>query len=96
MVVELLTFTIAPEDRAGWLDVEERTWSRFLERQPGFVGKQVWADREHPDRVHCVITWADQESWDAITADAVARVDAEMGEWFRASTMRAFEVIRDR
>lgn len=94
MVVEWLTFTVAPEDQADWLDVEEHTWTRFLERQPGFVAKQVWADREHPDRLHCVITWADQASWDAVSSDDVSQVDAAMGEWFRSCSMRAFDVVR--
>lgn len=94
MVVEMLTFTVTPEHQPKWMDVEARTWSRFLERQPGFVAKQVWTDREHPDLIHCVITWADQASWDAVSADRVAQVDAEMGEWFRPCTMRAFDVAR--
>jgi uncharacterized protein (TIGR03792 family) len=94
MVVEMLTFTVAAADQGEWLRVEEETWSRFLEQQPGFVAKQVWIDRENTDHVHCVITWADQASWDAVTADDCARVDAEMGEWFRPCTMRAFDVAR--
>jgi len=96
MVVELLTFTVAPDDQAEWLVVEERTWSRFLEQQDGFIAKQVWMDRERADQLHCAITWADQRSWDAITADDCARIDAAMGEWFRPCTMRAFDVVRTR
>lgn len=94
MVVEFLTFTVAVADQRRWLEVEERTWSRYLEQQPGFVGKQVWVDRDQVDRIHCVITWADQASWDAIPAADVERVDAEMGEWYRPCTMRSFDVVR--
>ncbi len=94
MVVEMLTFTVAPHDQREWMEVEERTWSRFLEQQPGFVAKQVWTDRAHPDQIHCVITWADQAAWDAVPADRIDQVDADMGEWFRPCTMRAFDVAR--
>ena len=90
----MLTFTVTAADQPEWLNVEKRTWSAFLERQPGFVAKQVWTDRAHPDQVHCVITWADQASWDAVSPEVVEQVDAEMGEWFRPCTMRAFDVAR--
>ena len=66
----------------------------YLEQHPGFVGKQVWTDRERAGQIHCVITWADQASWDAIPAADVERVDAEMGEWYRPCTMRTFDVVR--
>ncbi len=96
MVVEFLTFTVAVADQGTWLEVEERTWSRYLEQQPGFISKQVWVDRDRADQIHCVITWADQASWDAIPDADVERVDAEMGEWFRPCTMRSFDVVRTR
>lgn len=49
MVIEYLTFTVAADDQPAWLEVEEATWSRFLEGQPGFVAKQMWRERDRPD-----------------------------------------------
>ena len=94
MVIEFLTFTVAPADQAHWLDLDADTWTRFLQRQPGFVSKQVWVDREFVDQVHAVITWTDEASWHAIPSDELAAVDAEMGEWIRPCTLRAFDVGR--
>ena len=94
MVVEFLTFSVEPSEQPAWLDVEERTWSRFLERQTGFVSKQMWIDHDAPARIHAVITWTDEASWKAIPDDELARVDAEMGDWFRTPTMRVFDVVR--
>ncbi|MEY4373748.1 MAG: hypothetical protein RL219_2517 [Actinomycetota bacterium] len=95
MVIEFLTFSVSESDRAQWMEVEERTWSRFLERQPGFVRKQLWLERGRPDEVHAMIVWADDESWFSIPADELAAVDAEMGSWWRDCTLRTFDVIRD-
>lgn len=95
MVVEYLTFEVDPADRARWLEVEERTWSRFLERQPGFVSKQMWVERDHVHLVHAVIVWADEASWQAIPAAELAAIDESMGPWFREPTCRVFDVIRD-
>jgi uncharacterized protein (TIGR03792 family) len=95
MVIEFLTFTVDPADRETWMSVEERTWSRFLERQPGFIDKQLWTDREHVDQVHAMIRWETEAHWHAIPHDELAAVDAEMGEWFRDCTMRVYDVLRD-
>jgi uncharacterized protein (TIGR03792 family) len=95
MVIEFLTFTVDPADRAVWMEVEERTWSRFLERQPGFVDKQLWSDRGNPDQVHAMIRWESEAQWKAIPADELAAVDTAMGEWFRDCTMRVYDVLRD-
>lgn len=95
MVIEYLTFVIDPTELAEWLPIEEQTWSRFLERQPGFVSKQMWVERDRPNEVHAVITWQDDASWQAISQDELAAVDDSMGTWWRDATCRVFDVIRD-
>lgn len=95
MVIEFLTFTIDPSEQAGWMPVEEQAWSRFLERQVGFVSKQLWVERDRPNEVHAVITWTDEASWNAIPQEELAAVDASMGKWLRDPTCRIFDVIRD-
>ena len=95
MVVEMLTFEVTPAERAEWLDVEEAVWSRFLERQPGFVRKQMWVDQQDPGRVHAMIWWESMELWKQIGADKVAEVDQLMGPWLREATLRTFDVVRD-
>jgi len=55
VVTELLTFSIAPHDPEEWLTVEERVWSRFLERQPGFIRKEFWTSIDGDPEIHAVI-----------------------------------------
>ncbi len=95
MVVEFLTFTIDPSERAAWLPIEERSWSRFLERQNGFISKQLWMERDRPDEVYAVIFWESEALWHAIPKEELAAVDASMGGWLRDPTCRTYEVIRD-
>jgi uncharacterized protein (TIGR03792 family) len=95
MVIEFLTFDVKPEEREEWLAVEEQTWSRFLERQAGFVSKQIWSEHDNRGQVHAVICWTDEASWHAIPADELEEVDKSMGRWFRACTMRVFDVERN-
>ena len=95
MVIEFLTFAVTPDERVEWMEVEERTWSRFLERQPGFVRKQLWVDVDDDQHVHALIEWESLDQWKAIPNDELAAVDEAMGPWVRACTCRTFEVIRD-
>ena len=95
MVIEMLTFAIDPTQRDAWLAKEERVWSRFLERQPGFVRQEMWVSAGDDDEVHAVIWWESMQAWKAISAEAVAAVDEQMGEWFREPSMRAFHVLRE-
>ena len=94
MVIEHLTFKVDPAERDEWLAVEEQTWSRFLERQAGFVRKEIWVERQHPEDVHAMIVWESEALWQAIPADELAAVDAAMGTWFRDCTMRIYDVLR--
>ena len=95
MVVELLTFEIEPEIREAWMDLEERVWSRFLERQPGFVRKELWVSDDAPSEVHAVIWWESMEQWKSITPEQVAEVDERMGDLVREPTCRAMQVLRE-
>ena len=91
MVVEFLTFSVAPDDLSQWLEVEREVWTRYLETVPGFVRKEIWTEQE--GTVHAVIWWESSEAWQAVTPEQVAAVDARMGAWYREPTMREFAVI---
>lgn len=96
-MIEFLTIEVDPGERAEWLAVEERNWSRFLESRPGFIGKEMWIEEGDPGRVHAVIRWESREAWDAVPRADVEAVVEAMGRWSREETitMRAFRVIRD-
>lgn len=102
MVVELLTFTVPPDELDGWLEVEEQHWTRFLERQPGFVRKEMWRGTTvegaeppaGPERIHAVIWWRSVEEWKAIPADELQRVVEAMGPHERTAVCHAYDVLR--
>jgi uncharacterized protein (TIGR03792 family) len=94
-VVEFLTFDVAPDERADWLAIEERHWSRFLERQTGFEGKQIWQNPDDPAKVHAVIWWESTAHWKAIPHEELAAVAEAMGEHERSPVLTTFEVVRN-
>lgn len=94
MVIEFLTFEIDPDEVNEWLEVDERTWTRFLSAQDGFVTKQTWVERDVPGVVHAAITWRDEAAWRAIPDDQLVATDTSMGSWQRPPTCRVFDVMR--
>jgi uncharacterized protein (TIGR03792 family) len=79
--------------RASLLRLDEQHWTRFLERQDGFVRKEVWRDRAAGDRVHAVIWWTSMEAWQAIPSDALAEVAAAMGPFEREASCVALDLL---
>ena len=103
MIVEFLTFTVPPDELDEWLEVEEQHWTRFLERQPGFVRKEMWrptgVDGAEPvttsDQVHAVVWWSSVEEWKAIPDDALQAVADAMGPHERTAICHAYDVVRE-
>ena len=95
MVIEFLTFDLDPQLQADWLRVEEQHWSRFLERQPGFVRKEMWRPVDDERRLHAVIWWESIDHWHAVPDDQLEEVASAMGSWERIPVMQAFDVVRD-
>lgn len=94
-VIEFLTFDVPDSERSEWLQVEEQHWSRFLERQDGFVNKQIWENSDNPGKVHAVIWWESMEQWKAIPKDELASIVNEMGEYEREPVLTTFNLVRD-
>jgi uncharacterized protein (TIGR03792 family) len=104
MVVEFLTFLVPVAERAQWLEIEEQHWSRFLERQSGFVRKEIWVPEvelnvddspEAPLKVHAVIWWESLAQWKAIPSDQLAAVTEAMGPHEREAMCDTFTVVRE-
>ncbi|MFZ8998180.1 MAG: TIGR03792 family protein [Ilumatobacteraceae bacterium] len=103
MIVEFLTFTVPPDELDDWLRIEEQHWTRYLERQTGFVRKEMWrgtavdgaAAPDGPEKIHAVIWWRSLEDWKAIPADELAAVAEAMGEYERVPVCRAYDVVRE-
>ncbi len=95
MVVEFLTFEIPVSDRSEWLRAEEQHWSRFLERQDGFVRKQIWENVSEPSKLHAAIWWESMEHWQAIPEADLAAVADAMGPHEREPNLTTFKLIRD-
>lgn len=81
-VIELLRLQVPAADRQAWLEAERRTWQPWLERQPGFLGRDLLWDPRHEEAT-LVIRWASREQWKAIPSAEVQRVQGEFEQLAR-------------
>lgn len=90
MIVEFLTFDVPSVAQTGWIEQDRAVWTPFLQAQAGFIHKELWID----EKVHVVIWWESMEAWKAITAEQVAAIDEQLGEFQVEPTMRSFSVVQ--
>jgi uncharacterized protein (TIGR03792 family) len=90
MVIEQLTFTVPPAFRRRYLALDAEIWTAMLAAQPGFLGKEVWVERDAPDRLHLIIRWTTREAWKAVPAALLADTDRR----FAAALGQAIPVER--
>ena len=80
-VVEMLRLDVPAAQRQIWLEAEASTWQPWLERQGGFLGRDLYWDPRLEQGV-LVIRWASRAEWKSIEEDAVdevqQRFDAEV------------------
>lgn len=75
MVIEWLTFEMAPEHRQQFIEKDTEIWTAALRQYDGFVSKEIWIDPAIANRVVEVIRWSTREAWKAIPEDELAAVD---------------------
>lgn len=74
MVIEWLTFEMAPENRSAFIERDTEIWTAALSRYPGYVSKEVWIAPDADNRVTMVIRWASREQWKAIPEAVLTQV----------------------
>ncbi|MGA1265093.1 MAG: TIGR03792 family protein [Prochlorothrix sp.] len=85
MVIEYLTFQVAPADQATFLHWDDRLWTPVLSQQPGYQGKEIWRDRETPHQIHIVIRWQSWEQWQNIDPDLLQATEQAFQDALQAA-----------
>lgn len=80
MVIEWLTFAVAPEHRETFIRVDDDIWTTALGQYPGFIAKEVWISPNFSDQVVAVIRWQTRNQWKAIPQADLDRIDAAFQE----------------
>jgi uncharacterized protein (TIGR03792 family) len=83
-VVEHLRVKVPADARGAWLQAEEESWGPWLQRQDGFLGRDLLWDAEREEGL-LLIRWRSRRQWLAIPERDIAAVQRQ----FEASARRA-------
>jgi uncharacterized protein (TIGR03792 family) len=72
-VVEHLRVKVPAGAREAWLQAEQQTWQPWLQRQEGFLGREILWDGEKEEGI-LLIHWHSRRQWLAIPASEIAAV----------------------
>jgi uncharacterized protein (TIGR03792 family) len=83
-VVEHLRLKVPADARQAWLQAERETWEPWLQRQDGFLGRQLLWDAERQEGV-LLIHWRSRRQWLTIPEQEIAAVQRR----FERAALRA-------
>jgi uncharacterized protein (TIGR03792 family) len=84
-VVEHLRVKVPAEARQAWLEAERGSWEPWLERQPGYLGRDLLWDAEREEGT-LLIRWASRDPWKAIPLAEVEAVQERFEHLARQAT----------
>jgi uncharacterized protein (TIGR03792 family) len=85
-VIEHLRLKVSADARDVWLEAEQASWEPWLQRQPGFLGRDLLWDPEQEEGI-LLIHWASREEWLAIPREEVDLIQNR----FEAMALAALE-----
>lgn len=84
-VVEHLRVQVPAEAREAWLEAERGSWEPWLQRQEGYLGRDLLWDAEREEGT-LLIRWASRKQWKQIPASEVEAVQERFERLARAAT----------
>ena len=90
MVIEELRLKVPSEVKAAWLNAEKEIWERWLSSQDGFLGRQLFWDKEKEEAL-ILVNWKSKKLWKSIPMSEVNIVQAR----FEDSVTTALNVSKN-
>ena len=70
MVIEELRLKVPAASKAAWLNAEKEIWDPWLSSQEGFLGRQLFWDKEKEEAL-ILVTWESKKLWKSIPMSKV-------------------------
>ena len=70
MVIEELRLKVPANAKAAWLNAEKETWDPWLSSQKGFLGRQLFWNKEKEEAL-ILVTWESKKLWKSIPMSKV-------------------------
>ena len=70
MVIEELRLKVPADVKAAWLNAEKEIWDPWLSSQDGFLGRQLFWDKEKEEAL-ILVNWKSRKLWKSIPISEV-------------------------
>ena len=70
IVIEELRLKVPSDVKAAWLNAEKEIWDPWLSSQDGFLGRQLFWDKEKEEAL-ILVTWESKKLWKSIPMSKV-------------------------
>ena len=70
MVIEELRLKVRADVKAAWLNAEKEIWDPWLSSQEGFLGRQLFWDKEREEAL-ILVSWESKKLWKSIPLSEV-------------------------
>ena len=95
LVTEELRLKIPSEFKKVWLQAEKEVWEPWLSIQDGFLGRQIFWDKEKEEAL-ILVNWENKKLWKSISMNEVNEIQEKFEENVKTSlntNVNPFELI---
>ena len=79
MVIEELRLKVPADVKAAWLNAEKEIWEPWLSSQDGFLGRQLFWDKEKEEAL-ILVNWKSKKLWKSIPMSEVNIIQIKFEE----------------
>ena len=84
MVYEQLRLEIPKDYKAIWLNAEKDIWEPWLSNKDGFLGRQIFWDKEKEEAL-ILVKWKNKKLWKSIPMEEVNQIQKKFEEYVLGS-----------
>ena len=84
MVIEELRLKVPAVSKAAWLNAEKEIWDPWLSSQEGFLGRQLFWDKEKEEAL-ILVNWKSKKLWKSIPTSEVNVVQQKFEDNVKAA-----------
>ena len=84
MVIEELRLKVPAASKTAWLNAEKEIWDPWLSSQEGFLGRQLFWDREKEEAL-ILVNWESKKLWKSIPMSEVNVVQEKFEDIVKAT-----------
>ena len=95
LITEELRLSVPSNYKDAWITGEKEIWDPWLSRQDGFLGRQIFWDKEKEEAL-ILVNWENKKLWKKIKINEIQKIQDKFEENVKASldlNQNPFEII---